>query len=292
MKGFNVMNPKKDKGKNVKNDPDLLPNEDDYWNSNISNISTLDNVIVASCVSVATDFRNVNLVLFISPGTTIQEIIDDWWQIKAIRDNISNVFGYLPNSELSFHQAVYRLHEEFNMSYKEIAEFLNYEILIPLCVGIQFVLSENEPLPDSFFRNFEECLISFGVSSDAVNDWAKLAKINLSNDKFPWTPEAGPITRSMVREKVRQFRSKVKEDGLQIDINADKTRYFADWVGYHQRKALSRLWNKTYGDQVSYKRKFRKWYEIREKLFFHSAGINIGNRQTPPDVGKIKKFFP
>ncbi len=268
-----------------------FPDNLEFWNSNISNVSMLDHVKVASCVSAAKNVKRVCLVLIITSSTTIRDILEDWWKIASIRDNIASAYGDYSKSELVFHNTAYRLHEEYHMSYKDIADFLNFEILF-LLTGIDLIPTDIHLNGDDNSSGFEDCLISFGISSEEAREWSKFAEENINKEKFPWLPESGPITRSMVREKVRQFKDKVDNHGLSIDWMPSKLKEFSDLESINKRKALLKLWEKSYGIQDFFENRFVKWNKLRTEIYTDWSRNLVTGALNPIDVGKIKTFFP
>jgi len=274
--------------------PDLskFPKKDNLWNSKISNISNLGHVIVASCLTAAMDVRDVNLVIFVTPGTTTRDILNDWWQISAIRENVTNAYGKHSYGKLAIHQTAFRLHEELEMSYKEIAEFLNFEILVTLCVGLHLPPSKLNKTTSTSTSSFEAYLTSFGISVDEVKEWAVSASDELSQGKLPWIPELGPITRPKVREKVRQFRKKISDDGFQINRNADRLRDYTEWTYINERIYLRGLCEFAEGFNEKHKKLFNTWHKLREKIFYIWGSYLTEAYPEPPDVGIINSIFP
>lgn len=153
--------------------PDIskYPQKDDFWNANIENITELDHVYVASCVSPAMGIRNINSIILLKPGTTQRDILNDWQQIKKFRENLDNAFGNFNKPELSYHQTAYRLHRDFDMSYGELKKFLNFQILTYLCLGFDIVQETGSKETEIWIQVFEKYLVSFGNTIDDAKEY-------------------------------------------------------------------------------------------------------------------------
>ena len=203
-------------------DTSKYPDKDDFWNSNISNVTKLNHVTMAGCISAALDILVCYPVIIVYPGTTKKDIMDDWWQIKEYRNKFSYIQGVFSKPELAFYQTVYRLNREFNMSYGEIAKFLNFEILVLLCAGIGLVEAPgNTPNVAFWIEIFKKFLVSYGYTIDEAQMFSVDATESLNQGKLPWDLHTGPYIGPKIREIVRAFEKLVNDENMIIDRKAD-----------------------------------------------------------------------
>jgi len=210
------------------NFPDIskYPKEDDLWNANISKISQLDHVVIASCVSSALNILLSYPVIIVYPNTTRQDIMDDWQQISGYRTLLNNNQGVFSKAEGSLKQTVYRLHNEFKMSYQEIARFLNFEMLVFLYAGLGLGEEHGSTSNEYLIQIFERFLLSYGYTLLDAKRRYRDAKYALEEGKLPWSLDAGPFDSKKIREDVREFAKFVQDENFTIDRKADSLLLF------------------------------------------------------------------
>ncbi len=246
--------------------PDVskFPKEDDYWNANVSNIKELNNVKIASCVCPLLGVSNIYSIIILESGTTQSDILDDWQGILEFREKLKGNYGKLKNPLFSYHQSVYRLHNDFNLSYGEIAKYLNFQILIYLCIDFGLVQLPGMEEPNIFRIFFYQFLMAFGYKTDDADAYYKEVKKDLNNGKFPWKLSKGPIAADTIRDRIKYFNKKVNEENLIIDRTIE--RLFDPFILMGSWEFLMELYERTYKVTIKEKQLFDKWYDLRNLI--------------------------
>jgi hypothetical protein len=260
-----------------------FPKEDDLWNANISNISELDHVVMAVCVSPAINILQGYPVIIVYPDTTRQDIIDDWRQICQYRDSLNNAQGVFSKSVTAVVQTVYRLHTEFKMSYLEIARFLNFEILVFLCAELSIVEEGETISTKGLILFFERFLAACGYTIDDVQAVKEKATNELSRGRLYWNLDSGPYSRAKIREMVRYFGKSVTDEYFTIDRRNDFLVVFCFCT--NSRELVKKYYRRQYevGDKED--KLLKKWERlitlIRKDFLIHQEMY----RANLPDMG-------
>ena len=241
------------------NDPDIdiYPNIDELWNANISNIVKLNHVVIASCVSSAINLFQSYPVIIVNPNTTRQDIMDDWRQIKEYRTILNSNQGVFSKPEASFNQTIYRLHNEFKMSYQEIARFLNFEMLVFLFAGLGLGEEHGSTSNEYLIQIFERFLLSHGHTLLYAIRVFRDAKYALEEGKLPWNLDTGPFNSRKIREAVREFAKLVNGENFIVDRKADYLPYF--FIYMNSRELIESNFRKQYVVGIKENKLFQKW---------------------------------
>ena len=268
----------------------------DYFNARVSKVVKLNHVFVVCSILPRfnikrSNYNRVNLLILVDPGTTQQDIKDDWKQIIKIRDKVAEYNGIVKVRKLSISQTAFRLKYEFKMSYPEIAKFFNFEIIVVLSRALDLV---NEPIEndyDEFMKEFDNYFVSLGYKLDEAKDYAEYAKKEIEKGRFPWRFEAGPFTGGNVREQVREFKEKVIDSSISLNKTHD---YIIGYIWNNQdRDNMYSLYKKTYRINDSDQKlltKFDRVYSLISKNIFKTNIINL--LSDMPEVGKLNSFSP
>ena len=246
-------------------DTSKYPKEDDLWNANISNIVNLEHVVVASCISSALNILRRYPVIIVYPETTRQNIMDDWGKIKEYRTDLNSIQGVFSGAETAFNQTVYRLHNEFKMSYKEIARFLNFEIVVFLCAGLGLVEELGRTSNEFPIQIFERFLVSYGYTIDEVQSFKDDARDALIKGKLPWNLNILPYSGPKIREMVRAFEKLVNDDNFIIDRKANYLPLFI--INMNSRKLVENYFRKQYEVGNSEEKSFTNWHQLIKSIF-------------------------
>jgi hypothetical protein len=244
------------------NYPDIskYPKEDDLWNANISNISHLDHVVIASCVSSALDILQSYPVIIVYPDTTRQDVIDDWGKIKEYRTELNSIQGVFSTAGGSLKQTVYRLHNEFKMSYQEIARFLNFEMLVFLCAGLGLSEEYGSTSNEYLIEIFERFLLSYGYTLIDAKRIFRNAKYAMEEGKLPWNLDTGPFDSRKIREAVREFSKLVDDENFIIDRKVDNLPLF--FIYTNSRTHIENKFRKQYKVGTKEEKLFQKWNRL------------------------------
>ncbi len=233
-----------------------FPKEDDLWNANVSNVSDLDHVVMAVCVSPAINILQGYPIIIVYPDTTRQDIIDDWQQICQYRDYLNNAQGVFSKSETAVVQTAYRLHTEFKMSYLEIARFFNFEILVFLCAGLGLVEEIGTRSTESMTFLFERFLAACGDTID-VQAVKEQATNELNRGSLYCDLDSGPCSPQKIREMIRYFGKSVTKKYFRIDRRNDFLVVFSFFP--NSRELVKKYYRRQYKVGNKEERLFQKW---------------------------------
>lgn len=237
-----------------------FPESNDMWGAKIGKLSKLPHVIIASCVSPALYSLQSYPIIIVFPDTTRQDIMDDWKQISEYRTELNRVQGVGSMETIELHQTVYRLHDEFKMSYLEIARFLNFEILVALFAGLRLGEDGGTVQDKILIFNFRKILIDYGNTIVEVQAIQDAATTKLIRGKLPWNLDRGPFTPEKIREMVRYFESLVTTQNFIIDLRRD---YLLIFVHLNNARELVRsYYRKQYKVGKKEEKLFQKWNQM------------------------------
>jgi len=244
------------------NFPDIneYPKKDDFWNANVSNVSDLDHLVMAVCVSPAINILQGYPIIIVYPDTTRQDIIDDWQQICQFRDYLNNTQGVFSKPETAVVQTVYRLHTEFKMSYQEIARFVNLEILVLLCAGLGLVKEIGTISTEGMILLFERFLAASGYTSDEVQAKKEQATNELNRGRLNWNLDSGPYSPQKIREMIRYFGKSVTDEYFKIDRRNDFLVAFSFCT--NSRVLVQRYYRRQYEVGNKEESLFTKWNRL------------------------------
>jgi len=263
----------------------------DYFNARVSRVVELNHVFVACGIFPSFSMNKANLIIIVDTGTTQKDIKDDWEQIIKIRDKVAHWNGEVKVRKLSISQTAFRLKYEFNMSYREIAMFFNFEIVFVLCQGLGLINDPMEREYNEIIEEFNEYFAYLGYSIDDAKEFAEDAKERLEKASFPWTLGTGPFTATKVREQIREFKRKINNSGITLHKKYDFI--FGYMFNSDDREKIYSLYKKTYRINNSDQKlleKFSRVYSLIYKSIMNSDGIK--ELSEFPEVGKINSFFP
>ncbi len=274
--------------------PDLsgIPKATDTWNAHITKISDLGNVYVAGCVTPRINIMECNLVVFIGPNTTRDEIIKDWEAIKGIRNKLAAYQGSLPIRELPYRQTAYDLHTEFKLGYGEIAKLLNFEIIALVILGLGKVKEIGRVAPiEGYFDDFELLLSSFGLSDSEGKVLKQEAVKSLSEGNIPWNPFEYPVDQKIVREYIRSFTQLLTKNTMILDKKLTRSLRFLE-LG-EVRQLIKEITLKAYPLE---KRKIHRYLDKWNVLNIQMIRERVRNMKSyyvkPATLGDLDQFFP
>lgn len=275
------------------NYPDLsgLPGIDDVWNTNLTKITQLEHVKIALCVSTKINITKGNLVVFIFPDTTLDDVKKDWKEIKQYRNSLSDAQGQLPVLELGFKQTIYLLHHDFHMSYGSIAKFLNFELLVIIAIQLGLAKEKIE-LPESVC-NFvtTQALLAIGLSKKVIDSLRNKIINSLKMGIVPWDLDSGPFEPSQIREIIRSFSQRVEKKEVVFDR---KVEYFFYYLyPLNARAEIIRLLYKTHREsQKKNQRLINKWESLRIEMLKDFLLKMQDLYPTPATMGGLDRLFP
>ena len=278
--------------KNNQGDKEL----NDRYNAIVGEVLKLNHVFVVCSILPKFNWKRsnmnrVNLFVFIDSGTTQQDIKDDWQQIIKIRDKVAEYNGEVKVRQLSISQTAFRLKYEFNLGYREIANFFNFEIIVVLSRALGLVSEPTETEYNEIMKEFDDYFVSLGFTIDEAKDNAEYAKEEIEEGRFPWTFGAGPFTEGKIREQVREFKEKI--DNSSISLNKTHDFIFGYILDGQDRDKMYSLYKNTYRINNSDQKlliKFFKVYSLISKSIMNTDVMKLLFEM--PEVGKLSSFFP
>lgn len=268
----------------------------DYFNARVGEVVKLNHVNVVCSILPkynwkGSNLNKVSLLLLVDSRTTQQDIKDDWQEIIKIRDKVEAFNGVVKVRQLSISQTAYRLKYEFQMTYSEIANFFNFEIIVVLSRALGLV---NEPIETEYHyinREINAYFVGLGYTLDGAKIYTDSAKEELEKGRFPWRFETGPFTGDMVREQVREFKRKLDDSTISLNKTLD---YIFGFIADRQdRENMYSLYARTYQNNKSDQKllqKFFKTYSLISEDVVNTEVIKLLSEM--PEVGKLNSFFP
>lgn len=268
-----------------------IPNPNDKWNAHITKVNNLNGLSVAGCISPRLGISQGYLIVIFTPKTTREDIIQNWGKIVERREKIAAFYGEFKNSELYRRQTAYRLHNDYKLGYGEIAQFLNVELLVYLCIGLGIVGDSNESKKLYGNALYEDYLLSFGFSQKDVEEYREMAIQRFDNKECPWGLSTGPLDIAMIRESVRSFTVIIKKNEVTLDRSKDlMSDFYRFW---DERNYVIELLLCTFIDEKrKIKNKMKKWMNLRIQMGRDTLTNLKEDLYKPPNMGDLDQFFP
>lgn len=268
-----------------------FPRKDDLWNAHITKTNRIGDLLIAGCYSPRLDIYGENLIIIVTPYTSREDIIGNWGEIIERRERITAFFGDFGRRQLYVRQTVFRLHNDFRMSYSEIALFLNAEILVFLCLGLGLVNGTSEQQKQFMFDLFDDHLIAFGFSQYDVEEYREEAILAIKDKKCPRNFSGGPINSRMIREAIRGLSSKIEVQNISIDKRRDLLMFYI--LNGTERAYVYKLFLMSFPDDEHYiNLHIAKWLKMF-KMIVKDLAVNLKDYLLQlPSVGDLDQFFP
>ena len=162
----------------------------------------------------------LQVALIVNESTTLEDIHEEWNEIKALTNLVLDFQGTDPNDYLFISRlrlARMKLIEDF--SYLEVAMDANFETLCNIVQAIEYKKKKEMASAYDTLGYAIKRLEGLGIKHEDALNYIVFGVEEIEQGHVPWSLYTGPVSKQRVVDFIRQIRREIKSRKIVIKEN-------------------------------------------------------------------------